>query len=376
VEVSKRIVLLILKTAVILLIPYFWLFDSSSTVRTYTIISTWGIWHQGSYSVYTDDLGPIWLQNQILYSLLFIIPLLLFSLIFSNRAISRDSIIAAVVSVFASFIILDLLTPDYYFTQPYSYQVVPNVISLAIFVFVFWPIIRNSWPLPKRDENAEKEQGIRNKIRRFQHENFPFDVATFTWIGLSILPAVFALTVDIVPEMHTLINFSFSGGLTDLYYSYNSNVFSGSAHPLIQTSLILATAHSVSISALPIWSFNLLLAIITLRCILGKSTKKRVYSLVAISILIYTIPSVLFVIVSIISGMGYYPISLPIYPLLILVFTKYVHAPSQSEQGPGEMIQVPLRTRISSIFERGRSKKESPSEVEAVSEEDSEISDT
>ncbi|MFW9844779.1 MAG: hypothetical protein ACFFEV_09400, partial [Candidatus Thorarchaeota archaeon] len=161
----------------------------------------------------------------------------------------------------------------------------------------------------------------------------------------------------------------FAGGLSEFYYSYTWVSFSGSGETVGLMTVIFTTASWVYLGGILFWTLDMLLGIITLRFILGKSTKKRVYILVTLLVLIYAIPALISGIFSFISGFGYYLIPLPFIPLLMLLFSKFVHAPVQEEIATQEMIRVPLRTRISSIFMRGKNnEKPMNSEIDYIEE--------
>ena len=97
------------------------------------------------------ELYEYLVQQELFLSLLAILPLLLYSIVYGEKPTNSRNITIAGVSVFLALLV----------TQQAIYaRVVPSVVSLAIFIFVFWPIIRNSWPAPLRNKEPEKDQGI------------------------------------------------------------------------------------------------------------------------------------------------------------------------------------------------------------------------
>ncbi|TFH08827.1 MAG: hypothetical protein E4H14_05655 [Candidatus Thorarchaeota archaeon] len=376
-EFLKRIILLIVKITVVLAIPYYWLIDSTRTNTTSVFTGLWGISQGGLSYEGASPFIPIWADNQILFSLLFILPLIAFSLFYEQRTLDRKCIAAAGVSAFISCIVTFLSTPNMFLSLLFlgPTLVVPNVVSLSIFVFVFWPLLRNLWPTIHSTELVQKESRRLSKVRRVFSKYVPINIATLVWVSGIIFPGIVTIANYMVSETQLSYSLGISGGLPTISYYYTWFTSGGSYHPSYLSEFIFITASGISPIELLFWSLNLWLGVTTLQFILGKSTIKRVRILAIVAILMYAIPAIISFAILLAFGMGFLSIPLPFYPIIMLLVAKFVHAPTQKEPISGEMIHVPLKTRISSIFERGRSKKESPSDVEIVSEEDTEISD-
>jgi len=351
-------------------------FPGSRTISTsIAVTGTWGILSPpGSYFSYPMAPTTVWEQNQILFSLLFILPLLVFAFFFGEKSLDRNCIIAASISILLSFITVYLLTPDYNLIAGYPSPnlVVPGVISLAIFVFVFWPLLKNSWPSPRIIEEVRQKKGIRSKIRRALMRVVPFNMATLVWVSMSVFPAVLTISNMIFAESQVSYNLWISGGLPTVSYQYLWFISSGQLYPLMDSTFLFNMAAWTSLIGLLIWSLNLILGILTLRFVMGKSSMRRVRTLATILILFYLIPSVVITGASLLSGLGLYTIPLPFYPLAMLLVAKYASPPDQGQSTGEEMIRIPLTTRIASFFRRHKPSQETSNE----SETDSDVEDT
>jgi hypothetical protein len=373
-EFPKQIVILIVKIGAVLLIPYYLLITTNNTSTSVILTGMWGV-SQGE--LFVTGVNPIWVQNQFLFALLFILPIVVFSFFYNEKPVDKKCIRAAEVSVLLSFIITFLTTLLFgsAFILMAPSLVAPSVVSLSIFVFVFWPLLQNSWPSIQGAEVIQKGQRRISKIREFVSKVIPINMATLVWLSIVIFPAVLTITSFVNSETVISINYLISGGLSVISYQYQWFT-GGGFYPAISIDLTLILASAIFYDSLLIWSFNLWLGVTTLQYILGKSTIKRVRVLALVSILFFAIPAVIMSTMSLFFGSELISLPLPFYPIIMLLVAKFVHAPTPKEPSSGEMIHVPLITRISSIFERGRSKKESPSDVEIVSEEDTEMTDT
>lgn len=347
----------VVKSGVVMFVPYSWSIHSSSSETWNAIWGTFGTWTTADTIGMRREFYEYLVQQEIFFSLLAILPLLLYSIIYGEKLTNRGSISIAGISVFLSLLVTQLAI--------YT-RVVPSVVSLAIFIFVFWPIIRNSWPAPLRNEEPEKEQGLLQKIRKLQRENIPMDAATYVWVGMVVFPAFLGVIIQ-SSQYHYHIDIQLLGGLSTFVYDYSQYLPIGNNPLSINSAFGFMTATHVLIGLL-FWIFNLLLGVTTLRCILGKATKKPVYVLTALWILATVIPFI----ITISIGVGYL-IPLPFYPILMLLFTKYMHAPTHYTLVSDETIDVFGETIESSstIGERGVEENHSDSETESV--EDSEI---
>jgi hypothetical protein len=234
----------------------------------------------------------------------------------------------------------------------------------------------NSWPSHQDIVVIQKDIGKLSKIRRIASEIVPLNIATLVWLAMVIFPSILSI-LGSVTESSVDMNYSMSGGLSNIMYSY-WGVHGDVYYPTIVTiaDFILGIASVTSPLTLLMWSLNLWLGLATFQFILGKSTKKRVYILAVVIILVYAIPALLMSLSSLIFGMVYLSIPLPFYPIIMLLVARFVHAPVPEDLHSDEMIQVPLSTRISSFFSRRKGVKESTTDLETDSIEDQEISDT
>jgi multisubunit Na+/H+ antiporter MnhF subunit len=277
------------------------------------------------------------------------------------------------VSIFLSLISMYLLTPSFglLFIGFSPDLVLPSVVSLAIFVFVFWPLLKNSWPSFHHSESIQLKQGIPSKLRRILSEIVPINTATLVWMSMIVFPAVVSISNFTATETQVTYNISISGGLSLVTYEYTWFHFSGQFFPYINTMFIYSLAGWASLTTSLFWILNLWLGVTTLRFILGKSTKKRVHMLATLTILIYAIPSFLMLMSSLLTGLGIYTIPLPFYPIIMVFVTRFVHPPSQREPITEDMIRIPLRTRVSSFFKR----KQTSQEISVIEESENQSDD-
>ena len=220
----------------------------------------------------------------------------------------------------------------------------------------------------------QKKSSVLSKLRRVVSKYAPINIATLVWMSIIIFPALLTISNYTQSETQVTYNLWMSGGLSSFTYQYIMTTLSGSYYPYLVSSLTFSIVSGINVSGLLLWSLNLLLGVTTLRFITGKSTKKRVRRLAIVIILIYTIPSLMITVPTLLSGLGFYTIPLPFYPLMMLLVARFVKAPTEKQPSTEDLIHVPLRTRISSVFMRGKNDVEI-SDVESVPEEDTEISD-
>ena len=325
VEFPRKIVFLIVKIAVVLLIPYYWIVHSGSTSNSLTLTGTWGI-SQGTMEI----IGPvpIWAINQLLFALMFILPLIAFSYFYKERALDRRCLTAAGVSVFLSFLITFMSSAftGALFLMIIPSLVVPCVVSLSVFVFVFWPLLRNSWQSIDDDEVIQKESEKPSSSRKVLGMIFPINTATLVWVSMVIFPSIITISSQILGETSVTMNLWMSGGLPTIAYQYQW-VRGGGYYPTIFSDLTFGIASTISPQAVLIWSLNLWLGITTLQYVLGKATLKRVRILALVAFLISLIPALLVYINELMHGIGTITIPLPFYPIIMLLVAKFIHAP-------------------------------------------------
>ena len=232
----------------------------------------------------------------------------------------------------------------------------------------------NSWPSHHDTKVIQKDQGKLSKIRSVFSKNVSINIATLVWVAIVIFPAVLGFS-GMASEVSVTMNYSISGGLSNIIYNYWWIQGSG-YYPVIVTDFTFFIPSVASPQLLLMWSLNLWLGVTTLQYVLGKSTKKRVRILAIVIILIDAIQALLMSVSGLMFGMGFLSIPLPFYPITMLLVAKFVHAPVPKDPQSEEMIRVPIRTRISSIFSRRKSSEESTPISEPDLVEDSEISDT
>jgi len=183
-------------------------------------------------------------------------------------------------------------------------------------------------------------------------------------MALIVFPSVLTVRGLQISETQVYYDLVLSGGLGDFYYSYIWFRSPGQIYPVLHASTTLSTATWISPVGALLWILNLWLGLTTLQFVLGKSTLKRVRIIAIASVLIYAIPSSILIAASLLSGMPYFTIPLPFYPLVMLLVAKFVKPPSQEGPITEEMIRIPLGVRISSIFKRGKRKQETSEDGE------------
>lgn len=345
--------LLILKVAVITFIPYYWQFSIVTTSPGPQSItnSIGGIWSSLFSLFYNLDLipTPYWYYNGFLFSLLCILPLIAFAFFFGDRPVNKRTILAAVFFVLLSFMVESFLKPPFYhptWSVLSPYEVVPKVVSLAIFVFIFWPLLKNSWlqSLDSADTSEQKEGSSRQ--RDTLRELIPARTPLIVWLSMILLP-----------ELLTIANLYFSQLSTTYFFEFTSELWSGSYYSqliwsvpglfILNSSEILRIVATSSASSwtLSVW-FSLLLGVTTLRFIRGKSTFKQVRILAAFLILLDILSDFVPLMISHVSITGYYLIPLPLFPIAMLIVAKLTHADVDKISTGDEMIHVPLRFRV------------------------------
>ncbi len=364
-EDTNRIVVIVIKTIFVILIPYYWIISSNTVTgsrmeTTYLISGILGYWASpgGSYSQ-PQVQEVFWQQNQLLYSILFIIPMLLYAFYFNKRQTDSKSIIAGFGAIFVSFISIYLTTP-FYATGSFSvlfYLSVPNLISLSMFVFVFWPLLQNSLPLKEKLEESNTEEGILNQIRRILGKWFPLNIATLIWTCLAILPITLLLYVFVSSGIEANFTFTLLGGLYFLTYDYIELTSVGQYYPYRHINLSFVSVVWASYLILAIWIVNLLLGILTIRVIQGESTRRRYNRAMGIVFLVIVLPTTFITVISyLLPQHGFFTIPLPLYLIVLFLLSKFVQLPTASPEG---MIKIPIRTRFASLLQRGKHAKES-----------------
>jgi hypothetical protein len=168
----KRIIIAAIKAAIVILLPYYWIvhtvYEHPLLNETQNIISgAWGMLLSGGYIYTPYEPVRFWYYNQILLSLLFVLPLFAFAFIFGERPPDRTGILTAGFVVFATSISTYLLTPDYILGSMTALpeRALPCVISVSVFVVVFWPLLKNSWPKLSNPEIPLEKQSTFKKLR-------------------------------------------------------------------------------------------------------------------------------------------------------------------------------------------------------------------
>jgi hypothetical protein len=239
-------------------------------------------------------------------------------------------------------------------------RALPSVVSLSIFAFVFWPLLKNSWPSVESGEELRNRQGIIIKLKALLKEVFPRNIPAFVWACMVIFPVSMTLSGLMFSDTHVSYYIQMISGISRTTYSYQWNLNTGDLYPSIFSEFYFATSAWASLPQILVWLLNLWLGITTLRFINGYSTKRMVRLLASVIILIYVVADFLVTIVSLIWGGIYSAIPLPFYPIAMLLIAKFVHAPLPVAQSKEEMIHVPLGTNISSIFRREKQSQKTP----------------
>ncbi|MFX1484911.1 MAG: hypothetical protein ACFFCP_17170 [Promethearchaeota archaeon] len=347
----NRGVEIIIKIVFVLLIPYYFVMisDSSAPIRmqtTYLISGIIGYWSIPGIVYSFPQQVVFWQQNQLLFSILFILPMILFALYLGEKQTDNKSIVTGIGAILVSYLSMYLTTPNFITGTfaPLDYLSLPNVVSLSMFVFVFWPLLKNSLPPRETIGTNNERKRVLARLRETLGKWFPRNAATLTWTCLVIFPTFLFLSVYIPSETETQLGVTLSGGLYVLVYSYTA--FSGYRH----ITMSFETAAWASFFILAMWIINLLVGIITIQYLRGKSTKRLLNRAVGVVFLILMVPIFLLgIFVNLFGATGYYPIPLPIYLVAIVLVAKYIHLPAEPSD---EMIKVPLRVRISSFFHR------------------------
>ncbi|MBN2228696.1 MAG: hypothetical protein JW779_03810 [Candidatus Thorarchaeota archaeon] len=353
----KKWLVLVIKTLLLLLIPYNLINSSTRTSSTSAIIGTWGQW-----PVVIMDPGSLdqfWITNQFLISLAFILPLVLFSVIFQERDVDKIYAGSAIFAASISFT-LTLIVPFQIGILPgimmvYPFNVIPSVVTLAIFIFIFWPLLQKSWPTFRSNLVKVDTKNFKTKVEYEFRRIVPNNLATAIWIALFFVPTVLSLTNLLFSEEEVRYSISLFGSIFGIYHEYILIDFPGGGYyPVIYSTTILAVAYQIAIVAIILSSVNLWLGITAMRYIQGKSTKKRIYILVIVSILLSGLPVTLIGILSLLFGgwLGPLSIPIPVYQIFILLIAKHVKAPSPDSESSEVMIKVPLRTRLSMLLHK------------------------
>ena len=231
-KLDKKILSIAIKTISVLLIPYVFMIDSHTTGglsmdTSYLISGLIGHWVSAGSSYTWPTTITFWQGNQLLYSILFMLPMILFAYFFDEREIDRRSVVAGIIATLVPFFALFVSTPfiPAGITPILFYLVLPNVITLAMFVFVFWWFLRKTWPISVKDVDVETESG---KVRRILREWIPRDVASIIWLCLVVFPTYIAMYVLFGVESETHYTIQISGGLYYVFYDYMQ--FTGSGY--------------------------------------------------------------------------------------------------------------------------------------------------
>ncbi len=362
----KRIVVIVSKLVSVLLIPYYLILDTHTTSglhmdTTYLIANPIGYISSPSitYTV-NSQYSAFWEQNQILYSILFILPMVLFSFYFGEHKTDRKTIIAGIGSILISYFSVNVVTPYMILFAPSAfYWILPNVVTLSMFVFVFWSILVNSWPTIVATDDSESKEGKAAQVRNIVGAWFPRNVATLIWICIAILP----IALSFYPEYemsYSQYMLNLAGGALFIQYSFAS-ISGGGYYPTVMINTSFEMAYWASPYTLGLWIGNLILGVVTLQYIQRETTRKRLYSATGIILLLSIIPTVFYTIINIaFATSGYLSIPLPLYPIAMLLLARFANPPQVVTK---DMIKVPLRTRIASIFQRGTKEPDSQESV-------------
>jgi hypothetical protein len=296
------------------------------------------------------------------------LPLVIFAIVYQQKQVDRKCIGSALGVISISYIATGLFSPQLYFAS-YRWSIfyiVPNVVTLSVFVFVFWPLLRNSWHPPVFTDDIQKKPGILARTREIIGEWIPRDAVTGIFMSMVILPTFLSLYVLVgsTTEIHNTIQLS--GGLYFLTYDYRE--FGGSLYyPVRFLTIGFETATWPSVLLLGQWIINLYLGLITIQYIQRKTSKRRLNISVLLVILFGVVPSLIVSLFGIIFPvMGSLLIALPFYPIMMLLLAKFVHIQDASEK---DLTKVPWRTRISSLFQRRSQDREIVETSEEIDEE-------
>jgi len=379
----NRIVGIIARIAFVLLIPYYCIINSNTTTlgriqTNYLISDIFSQWQSPGFQISLPSNQEVfWQQNQILYSILFILPMVLFAFFFSERETDIESIVLGIGATVTSYALLYRATPMFNIgtIAPYYDKFVPNVVSLSMFIFVFWSLLRNSFPSKEVAGERIKKEGLLPRIREVLGKLFPRSVTTLIWICLVIFPTYLILNVYVPSETETQLSLYLMGGLYSLSSDYISLPGPSIHYPVIRITTNFMTAVWASFFTIAVWIVNLLVGIAAILFIRGKIRKWIFDRLVWIVFVILVIPNILMTLIAGLSfASGYYNIPLPFYLIAMVLVAKYVHLPTESSE---EMIQVPFRTRLSSLLHRSSQDEKNP-DIEQMDnvEDDDEIDGT
>jgi hypothetical protein len=190
-----------------------------------------------------------------------------------------------------------------------------------------------------------------------------------------VFPTMLQLGGLMFSERNVSYTLSISGGLSSVLYMYYWALPSGQVNPIISADFYFMSAAWMTPWNLAIWVCNLWLGIVTLRFVNGKTTIKRVRALAAAIIVIDLIPSLLIMLLFSFWGPGMFIVPLPFFPIAMVLMARFVHPPVPQSFPSEEMIRIPLRLRISSIFRRGKNVQQTERDIDnQISSEDIEDS--
>lgn len=352
-NISKKALPVLTKIIPILIIPYYLVTVSTRNTSDSSIVGTWGHWPEEIFTSPFPDL--FWQSNQIWIALLFMLPLVIFAIVYQQKQVDRKCVGSALVAISISYIATYLFSPQYSFVDlRWSiYNVVPNVVSLSIFVFVFWPLLQNSWPSTSTAKDEREEESTMKRLRNSIANAVPLNAATAVWIALVTLPVSLIVSNLIITESHVQSVVTLVGALFTVQHDY-MYVAGGGYYPTIWSYFYLITAYWPTVADLLVSILNLATGITAFRFIQGEGTKKRVYTLMLLSFLVYAIPTVFTV------GFAIRWIPLPIFQIFMFFVMKYVKVPVTDSSG--DTIRVPFRIRLASKL-RGEKPSHESSEV-------------
>ncbi len=348
------------KSIVVLLIPYYLILDShaSGALRaetTYLISGLIGYTSSPGIIYEWPDMPTVfWEQNQVIFSLLFISPMILFSFCFAEYKTGKKSIIIGIGAILISILSLNLLSPYYtLYGLGTFYFLVPNVVSVSIFVFVFWTLLRNTWRNVPVSENPPQKERKFAKMRDTLGEWFPGNISTLIWMCMTFIPAFITIYLQSI-ETSIQYGYHILGGIYFIYYDYR--YFTSGFGSSTFSTLYVELGSGTSLYGQILWIANVILGIFTLQYIRKEIPRKRFNTAIGIVLLINIIPPIFYTFMAnAFVSTGFFQIPLPIFPVIMLLLAKFAHMPEGYSE---DMIEVPLRTRISSFFQRDSSEEE------------------
>ena len=282
---------------------------------------------------------------------------------YQQKQVDRRCILSALGAISISYIATGLFSPQFYFVDiRWSiFNIVPNVVILSVYVFVFWPLLQNSWPSISPAKDEREEEGGMKRLRNIIANAVPLNAATAVWLALILLPLTLIvsnlqITTNSVTSVVTLV-----GGLFSVHHDYLYVMGSG-YYPTIYSYFYLIVARWTTVSDLLVLLLNLSTGIAAFRFIQGEDTKKRVYVLMLLSFLVYAIPNVFTI------GFAIRWIPLPIFQIFMFFVVKYVKIPISDSSG--DTIRVPFRIRLASKLRREKSSHENSEVHEDVEEQE------